>query len=56
MAGTCLTTLLLMFIPSRYFFHKARRDTESGIVIQMTLEHVLAQRFKKNKMDEKNNF
>ena len=53
MAGTCLITLLLMFISSRYFFHKARRDTETGIVIQMTLEHVLVQRFKKYKMDEK---
>ena len=56
MAGTCLITLLLMFISSRYFFHNARRDTECGIVIEMTLEHVLVQRFKKNKMDEKNNF
>ena len=53
MAGICFITLLLMFISLRYFSHKARRDTESGIVIQMTLEHVLVQRFKKYKMDEK---
>ena len=26
------------------------------IVIQMTLEHVLVQKFKKKEMDEKNNF
>ena len=52
MAGICLITLLVMFISSRYFFHKARRDAESGIIIQMTLEHVLVQRFKKNKIDE----
>ena len=44
-----------MFISSRYFVHNARRDTESDTVIQMTLEHVLDQRFKK-KIDEKNNF
>ena len=34
----------------------ARRDTENDIVIQMILEHVLVQRFKKKEMDEKNNF
>ena len=34
----------------------ARRDTESDIVIQMILEHVLVQRFKIKEMDEKNNF
>ena len=55
MAETFLSTLLLMFISSRYFVHNARRDTESDTVIQMTLEHVLDQRFKK-KIDEKNNF
>ena len=37
-----------------------RRDTaeekEFDIVIQMTLEHVLGQRFKEKKMDEKSNF
>ena len=49
MAETFLNTLLLMFISSRYFIHNARKDTESDIVIQMTLEHVLVQRFKKNK-------
>ena len=31
----------------------ARRDTESDIVIQMILEHVLVQRFKEKEMDEK---
>ena len=36
-----------MFISSCYFVHNARRDTESDTVIQMTLEHVLVQRFKK---------
>ena len=48
MAETFLKTLLLMFI-SRYFIHNARKDTESDIVIQMILEYVLVQRFKKNK-------
>ena len=48
-----------MFISSRYFIHNARRDTESAIqciAIQMILEHVLFQRFKKKEMDEKNDF
>ena len=31
----------------------ARRDTESDIVIQMILDHVLVQRFKEREMDEK---
>ena len=39
-----------------HFIHNARRDTESDTVIQMTLRHVLVQRFKKKEMDEKNNF
>ena len=56
MPGTCLITLLLIFISSRYFFHKARRDIEKGIVIQIKLDHVQVQRFKKNKMDEKITF
>ena len=56
MAEAFLSTLLLTFISSRYFVHNARRDTESDTVIQMTLEHVLVQRFKKKKMDVKNNF
>ena len=56
MAETFLSTLLLMFTSSRYFVHNARRDTESGTVIQMTLEHVLVKRFKKKKMNEENNF
>ena len=46
MAETFLNTLLLMFISSRYFVHNAHRDTESDTVTQMTLEHVLVQRFK----------
>ena len=49
-----------MFIASCYFVYNAGRDTatekEFHIVIQMTLEHVLVQRFKKKEMDEKNNF
>ena len=56
MAQTFLSTLLLMFISSRYFIHNARRDTESDIIIQITLEHVLVQRFKKKEMDEKITF
>ena len=55
MAETFLITLLLMFISSRYFVRNARRDTESDTVIQMTLEHVFIQRFKKKK-NEKNKF
>ena len=31
-------------------------EKEFDIVIQMTLEHVLVQRFKKKEMDDKNNF
>ena len=31
-------------------------EKEFDIVIQITLEHVLVQRFKKKEMDEKNNF
>ena len=49
-----------MFIASCYFIHNTHRDTatekEFDIVTQMTLEHVLVQRFKKKEMDEKNNF
>ena len=59
MAEAFLSTLVLMFISSRYFTHNARRDTESAIqciAIQMILEHVLFQRFKKKEMDEKNDF
>ena len=60
MAEKILSTLLLMFIASCYFIYNARRDTatekEFDIVIQMTLEYVLIQRFKKKEMDEKNNF
>ena len=51
---TFLSTLLLIFISSRYFIHNARKDIESDIVIQMTLEHVLVQRFKRKEMDGKN--
>ena len=60
MAEKFLSTLLLMFIASCYFIYNARRDTaaekEFDIAIQMSLEHVLVQRFKKKEMDEKNNF
>ena len=60
MAEKFLSTLLLMFISSCYFIYNARRDTteekEFDIVIQMTLEHVPVQRFKKKEMDKKNYF
>ena len=56
MAESFLSTLLLMFISSRYFIHDARRDTESNIVIQMTLEHAPVQRLKKKEMDKKITF
>ena len=60
MAEKILSTLLPMFITSCYFIYNAGRDTaiekEIDIVIEMTLEHVLVQRFKKKEMDEKNNF
>ena len=50
MAETFLSTLLLMFISSRYFVPNARRDTEIVTVIQMTLEHVvIVQRFRGKK-------
>ena len=55
MVETFLSTFLLMFISSRYFVHNARGDTESDAVIQMTLEHVLVQRFKKKKWKKKIN-
>ena len=45
-----------MFIASCYFTCNACREKEFDIVIQMTLEHVLVQRFKKKEMNEKNNF
>ena len=55
-----LSTLILVFIPSCYFIYNARRDTaaekELDIVIQMALEHLLVQRFKKKEMEEKSNF
>ena len=56
MAETFLSILLLMFISSRYFIHNARRDTESDIVIQVILGHVLVQRLTKKEKDEKKNF
>ena len=65
MAEKFLSTLSLIFIASCYFIYNARKDTatkkEFNIVIhvihvQMTLEHVLDQIFKKKEMDEKNNF
>ena len=45
-----------MFVSSRCFVHNPRRNTESDIIIQMVLEHVLVQRFKKKEMTEKKNF
>ena len=55
-----LSTLILVFIPSCYIIYNARRDTpaekELDIVIQMVLEHLLVQRFKKKEMEEKSNF
>ena len=58
MVEKLISTMLLMFISSCYFIYNARRDTaaekEFDIVIQMTLEHVLVQRFKKKEMDKKN--
>ena len=46
-----------MFISSYYCIYNARRDTaaekEFDIVIQMTLEHVVVQIFKKKEMGEK---
>ena len=56
MNETFLSALLLTFISSRYFVHNARRDTESDTVIQMALEHVLVQRFKKKKWTKKLTF
>ena len=60
MAEKFLITLLLMFISSCYFIYNARRDTaaekEFDIIIQMTLEHVLVQRFKKKKWTKKTTF
>ena len=47
-----------MSISPCYFIYNARRDTaaekEFDIVMQMTLECVLVQRFKKKEMGEKN--
>ena len=60
MAEECLSTLLLMFIASRYFIYNTRRDTatkkELDIVIQMTPEYVLVQRFEKKKWTKKTTF
>ena len=60
MAEHFLSTLLLMFISSCYFAFNARTDTAAekkiDIVIQMTLERVLVQRFKKKEMSGKKTF
>ena len=56
MTETFISTMLLMFLFSRYFVHNARRDTENDTVIKMTLEHVLVQRFKKKKTMKKITF
>ena len=46
-----------MVISSCYFIHNALRDTaaekEFDIVIQMTLERILVQKFKKKEIGEK---
>ena len=48
-----------VYISSYYFIQNARRDTgaekEYDIVIKMTLEHALVQRFKKKEINEKSN-
>ena len=60
MAEKFLSTLLLMFISSCDFIYNGRRDTaaEKKIdnVIQMTLEHVIVQRFKKKEMNKRITF
>ena len=52
--------MLLLFVASCYSIYNARKDAaakkEFDIVIQMTLEHVLVQRFKKKEMNKKKNF
>ena len=52
-----LSILLQVCISSCYFIKNARRDTtaekELDIVIQMTLEHVLVQGFKKKRNGKK---
>ena len=49
-----------MSISSCYFIYNTRRDTASekefDIVIQMTLEHVLVQRFKNKRNGQKKTF
>ena len=54
MAEIFLSTLSLMIIFSRYFVHNVRRDTEKDTVIQMALEHVLVQEFKKKQAKRAN--
>ena len=60
MAEKFLSTLLPVFISSCYVIYNARRDTaaekEFDIVMQMTLEHVLVQRFRKKETDKKITF
>ena len=54
-----LSTLLDVYVLC-YFNENALRDTaaekEFDFVIQMTLDHILVQRFKKKEIDEKSNF
>ena len=49
-----------MFISSCYFVYNAHEDPAAeqqfDVLIQMTLERVLVQRFKKKEMGEKSNF
>ena len=51
---------MLLYLFIYLFIYNARRDTaaekEFDIVIQMTLQHVLVQRFKKKEMDKKETF
>ena len=60
MAEKFLSTLLLIFISSCYFIYNTRRDTatekEFDIVIHMTLQQVLVQKFEKKETDKKITF
>ena len=55
-----LSTLLLMFLSSCYLIENARRDTaaekELDILMQIKLEPLLVQRFKKKERDKKSTF
>ena len=59
-AANFLSTLLLMFLSSCYLIENARRDTaaekELDILMQIKLEPLLVQRFKKKERDKKSTF